>query len=166
MHRIVGIILPDDKRIDYALTIIHGIGWPRSNKILEATKIDKSTRVKSLTENQIKLIVAFIDKEYRVEGELREDQNDDIKKLKDIGSYRGLRHRLGLPVRGQRTSSNARTKRGKRKTVGALSKETWAKMDQQTGGGTTAAATPTAPSASSATSNPAPATAKAATPAK
>src|SRR3989338_5792834 len=148
MHRIVGIILPDDKRIDYALTIIHGIGWPRSNKILEATKIDKSTRVKSLTEDQIKSIVAFIDKEYRVEGELREDQNDDIKKLKDIGSYRGLRHRLGLPVRGQRTSSNARTKRGKRKTVGALSKETWAKMEQQTGGSTST--TETAPSATAA----------------
>ena len=148
MHRIVGIILPDDKRIDYALTIIHGIGWPRSNKILEATKIDKSTRVKSLTEDQIKLIVAFIDKEYRVEGELREDQNDDIKKLKDIGSYRGLRHRLGLPVRGQRTSSNARTKRGKRKTVGALSKESWAKMEQQTGGSTST--TEAAPSATAA----------------
>ena len=148
MHRIVGIILPDDKRIDYALTIIHGIGWPRSNKILEATKIDKSTRVKSLTEDQIKSIVAFIDKEYRVEGELREDQNDDIKKLKDIGSYRGLRHRLGLPVRGQRTSSNARTKRGKRKTVGALSKESWAKMEQQTGGSTST--TEAAPSATGA----------------
>ena len=148
MHRIVGIILPDDKRIDYALTIIHGIGWPRSNKILEATKIDKSTRVKSLTEDQIKSIVAFIDKEYRVEGELREDKNDDIKKLKDIGSYRGLRHRLGLPVRGQRTSSNARTKRGKRKTVGALSKESWAKMEQQTGGSTST--TETAPSATGA----------------
>ena len=148
MHRIVGIILPDDKRIDYALTIIHGIGWPRSNKILEATKIDKSTRVKSLTEDQIKSIVAFIDKEYRVEGELREDQNDDIKKLKDIGSYRGLRHRLGLPVRGQRTSSNARTKRGKRKTVGALSKESWAKMEQQTGGSTST--TEAAPSATAA----------------
>lgn len=148
MHRIVGIILPDDKRIDYALTIIHGIGWPRSNKILEATKIDKSTRVKNLTEDQIKLIVAFIDKEYRVEGELREDQNDDIKKLKDIGSYRGLRHRLGLPVRGQRTSSNARTKRGKRKTVGALSKESWAKMEQTTaGGGSTTEAAPTATTA-------------------
>ena len=148
MHRIVGIILPDNKRIDYALTIIHGIGWPRSNKILEATKIDKSTRVKSLTEDQIKSIVAFIDKEYRVEGELREDQNDDIKKLKDIGSYRGLRHRLGLPVRGQRTSSNARTKRGKRKTVGALSKESWAKMEQQTGGSTST--TEAAPSATAA----------------
>ena len=140
MHRIAGIILPDDKRIDYALTLIHGIGWPRSNKVLEATKIDKSTRVKNMTEDKIKSIVAFIDKEYRVEGELREDQNDDIKKLKDIGSYRGLRHRLGLPVRGQRTSSNARTKRGKRKTVGALSKESWAKMEQQTGGGTGASA--------------------------
>lgn len=148
MHRIVGIVLPDEKRIDYALTLIHGIGWPRSNKILEATKIDKSTRVKNMTEDQIKAIVALIDKEYRVEGELREDQNNDIKKLKDIGSYRGLRHRLGLPVRGQRTSSNARTKRGKRKTVGALSKETWAKIEGQPSAGAGATGPSAAPSAS------------------
>ncbi len=160
MHRIVGIVLPDEKRIDYALTLIHGIGWPRSNKILEATKIDKSTRVKNMTEDQIKAIVAVIDKEYRVEGELREDQNNDIKKLKDIGSYRGLRHRLGLPVRGQRTSSNARTKRGKRKTVGALSKETWAKLEGQPSGGAVAA---TGESAAAPSAAPAAAPAKPAT---
>ncbi|OGK13448.1 30S ribosomal protein S13 [Candidatus Roizmanbacteria bacterium RIFCSPHIGHO2_01_FULL_38_15] len=159
MHRIVGIVLPDDKRIDFALTTIYGIGWPSANKILQTTKIDKSTRVKNMTDDQIKSIVAVIDKSYNIEGELREQQNDNIKKLKDIGTYRGFRHRLGLPVRGQRTRSNARTKRGKRKTVGALSKEIWAKMEQQTGAAPTAAspkAAPTASGATGATTTPAP----------
>lgn len=128
MHRISGIILPDEKRIDYALTLLYGIGWSRSTKILEQSNVPVETRVKDITEDQIKKILAVIDT-FRVEGELREEISDNIKRHREIGSYRGLRHRQGLPVRGQRTRSNARTKRGKRKTVGALTKEAWAKAE-------------------------------------
>lgn len=128
MHRIAGIILPDEKRIDYALTLLYGIGWSKSNMVLEQAKVPAETRVKDITEDQIKKIVAVIDT-FRVEGELREEISDNIKRHREIGSYRGLRHRQGLPVRGQRTRSNARTKRGKRKTVGALTKEAWAKAE-------------------------------------
>ena len=128
MHRISGIILPDEKRIDYALTLLYGIGWSRSTKILEQSNIPSETRVKDITEDQIKKILAVIDT-FRVEGELREEISDNIKRHREIGSYRGLRHRQGLPVRGQRTRSNARTKRGKRRTVGALTKEAWAKAE-------------------------------------
>lgn len=147
MQRIVGINLPENKRIDYALTLIYGIGWTLSNKILTDANVPKETRVKDITEEQVKKLVVLIDKNYRVEGELREDINDNIKRLREIGSYRGMRHRLGLPSRGQRTRSNARTKRGKRRTVGALSKEAWAKLE----GGKTGA---------EAESTPAPAAAK------
>lgn len=128
MHRIAGIILPDEKRIDYALTILYGVGWPKSNMVLEKAKVPPETRVKDISEDQIKKIVAVIDT-FRVEGELREEISDNIKRHREIGSYRGLRHRQGLPARGQRTRSNARTKRGKRKTVGALTKEAWAKAE-------------------------------------
>lgn len=131
MHRIAGIILPDEKRIDYALTLVYGIGWSKSNMILDKSKVPAETRVKDISEDQIKKIVAVIDT-FRVEGELREEINDNIKRQREIGSYRGLRHRQGLPVRGQRTRSNARTKRGKRKTVGALTKEAWAKAETNT----------------------------------
>lgn len=129
MQRLKGVVLPDDKRIDYALTLVHGIGWTRSSKILEATKIDAATRVKNITEEQIKKLNSIIDT-YRVEGQLREETSENIKRLREIGSYRGMRHAHGLPTRGQRTRSNARTKRGKRRTVGALSKEAWAKAEQ------------------------------------
>ncbi len=128
MQRISGIILPDAKRIDYALTLVYGIGWSKSNMILEQSKVPTETRVKDITEDQMKRIMAVIDT-FRVEGELREEISDNIKRQREIGSYRGLRHRQGLPVRGQRTRSNARTKRGKRKTVGALTKEAWAKAE-------------------------------------
>jgi len=130
MQRLMGVMLPDEKRIDYALTLIYGIGWSRSSVILEKLGIDQSTRVKNITEDQVKKLTNYIDKNMKVEGHLREEQSDNIKRLREIGSYRGLRHGMGLPTRGQRTRSNARTKRGKRRTVGALSKEAWSKMEQ------------------------------------
>lgn len=130
MARILGINLPDDKRIDYALTLFYGIGWTLSRKILEQTGIGESTTVKALKEDEIKKIIALLERTYKVEGDLREEISEHIKRLKEIGSYRGSRHTYGLPARGQRTRSNARTKRGKRRTVGALKKEVWAKMEQ------------------------------------
>lgn len=130
MARILGINLPDNKRIDYALTLFYGIGWSLSRKILDQTGIATSTKVSGLKEEDIKKIIALLEKTYKVEGDLREEINDNIKRLREIGSYRGTRHLKGLPSRGQRTRSNARTKRGKRRTVGALKKEVWAKMEQ------------------------------------
>lgn len=126
----MGVILPDDKRIDYALTLIHGIGWSRSKEILKQAGVKEEIRVKDLTEDQVKALTNFIDKNIKVEGDLREERSENIKRLREIGSYRGMRHGMGLPSRGQRTRSNARTKRGKRRTVGALTKEAWAKVDQ------------------------------------
>lgn len=136
MIRLLGIQLPEDKRIEYALTLLYGVGWTNSAKILEQVKVDKNKKVKELKEEEIKKIIEFIDKNYKVEGELREKIAGDIKRLREIGNYRGYRHLRNLPVRGQRTRSNARTKRGKRKTVGALRKETWAKMEQNKPGET------------------------------
>jgi small subunit ribosomal protein S13 len=130
MARILGIVLPDDKRVEYALTLIYGIGWSQSKSILEQLKIDSKTRVKDLSEDQQKNIIQVIEKSYKVEGDLREERSENIKRLRDIGSYRGMRHMMGLPVRGQRTKSNARTRKGKRKTVGALTKEAWAKLEE------------------------------------
>lgn len=130
MARILGIVLPDDKRIAYAITLFYGVGWKNGEKILKATGINRDTRVKDLTEDDMRKITGEIEKSYVVEGELREKVSTDIKRLKEIGSYRGIRHIRGLPVYGQRTKSNSRTKRGKRKTVGALKKEAWAKLEQ------------------------------------
>lgn len=130
MARLFGIILPDNKRTDYALTLLYGIGWSLAEKVLDQAKVDPSKRVRDLSEADLKKITALIEKTYRVEGDLREELNTNIKTLRDMGSYRGSRHMRGLPARGQRTKSNARTKRGKRKTVGALKKEVWAKMEQ------------------------------------
>lgn len=130
MARLLGITLPDDKRIEYALTLLYGIGWTSAGVILKNAGIDTHKRVKELTEEELKKITAIIDKSYEVEGNLKEELNEHMKRLKEIGCYRGIRHGKGLPVRGQRTRSNARTKRGKRKTVGALRKEVWAKMEQ------------------------------------
>lgn len=129
MKRLMGVNLPDDKRIDYALTLIHGIGWSRSKKVLESVKLDESIRVQDMTDDQLKQLSDYIDKSFKVEGDLREERSENIKKLREIGSYRGMRHAMGLPSRGQRTRSNARTKRGRRRTVGALSKEAWAKLE-------------------------------------
>jgi len=131
MVRIFGVSLPDDKRVEYSLTLIYGIGWQRAKEILKATSIDPNKKTGNLSEEELRKITDFIEKNYKVEGELREEIMENIKRLKEIGCYRGIRHIRGLPVRGQRTRSNARTKRGKRKTVGALRKEVWAKIEQE-----------------------------------
>ena len=131
MARLFGIVLPDDKRVEYALTLFYGIGWTTSKKILDQTGIDSHKRISDLSEEEMKKIQGVIEKTYKIEGDLREEISGNVKRLREIGSYRGSRHVRGLPVRGQRTKSNARTKRGKRKTVGALKKEVWAKLEQQ-----------------------------------
>lgn len=131
MTRLLGVVLPDDKRIEYALTVLYGIGWPRADKILTQAGVSKNKKVRDLSEDELKKITGLIEKTYKVEGDLKEEMAANIKRLKEIGTYRGLRHLKNLPVRGQRTRSNARTKRGKRKTVGALRKEVWAKIEQQ-----------------------------------
>ena len=119
MARISGIDIPRDKRAYISLTYIYGIGLTRSAKILEQAKIELSTRVKDLTEDEVARIRQIIDKDFEVEGDLRRNTNMNMKRLMDIGCYRGLRHRRGLPARGQRTHTNARTRKGPRKTVGA-----------------------------------------------
>ena len=119
MARIAGVDLPKKKRIEYALTYIYGIGVYSSRKILDATGIDYNTRVYELTDAQAALIRNEINENFMVEGDLRKKVTMDIKGLMDLGNYRGLRHRKGLPVRGQKTKTNARTRKGKRKTVGA-----------------------------------------------
>lgn len=129
MARIVGVNLPDDKRVEYALTLIYGIGWSTSSAILSKTRVDTHKKVKDLTEEERKELQRVIER-YKVEGVLREEIRGNIKRLKETGSYRGTRHSKGLPVRGQRTRSNARTKRGKKKTVGALRKAAYAKLEQ------------------------------------
>lgn len=122
MARIAGIDLPKDKRIEIALTYIYGIGRPSSNKILKAAGVNPDTRAKDLKEEEVSRIAAIIHKEYKVEGDLRREASQNIKRLIDIGCYRGVRHRKSLPVRGQRTRSNARTRKGPRKTVGVTRK--------------------------------------------
>ncbi|HBY98503.1 MAG: 30S ribosomal protein S13 [Ardenticatenaceae bacterium] len=117
MARIAGVDLPRDKRVEIALTYIYGIGRSTSQEILSKAQINPDTRVKDLAEDEVARLRALIDKEYKVEGDLRREVNLNIKRLQEIGSYRGLRHRRNLPVRGQRTRTNARTRRGARKTV-------------------------------------------------
>jgi small subunit ribosomal protein S13 len=117
MARIAGVDIPKDKRVEVALTYLYGIGPVLSKKILEQTDVNPDTRVRDLTDDEINRIREVIDKGYKVEGDLRKEVNFNVKRLIEIGSYRGLRHRRGLPVRGQRTKTNARTKRGPRKTV-------------------------------------------------
>jgi len=123
MARIAGVELPSQKRVEIGLTYIYGIGRNSSNRILEEAGVNPDTRVKNLTESEISAIQTIIQNNFRVEGELRRTVQGNIKRLIDIKSYRGVRHRRGLPVRGQRTRTNARTKRGKRKTVGTVKKE-------------------------------------------
>lgn len=130
MARMLGVTLPDEKRIDYALTTLYGIGWTNVKVVLATTNVSASKKVKEVTEEEFKKILEIIETNYKVEGYLREAINENIKRLREIGSYKGIRHVRGLPVDGQRTKSNARTKRGKRKTVGALKKEMWAKLEQ------------------------------------
>ena len=117
MARIVGVDLPRDKRIEVALTYIYGIGLPTAKKILAATGVNPDTRVRDLTEDEISRLRDEIDRNYKVEGDLRREVALNIKRLMEIGCYRGLRHRKGLPVRGQRTKTNARTRKGPRRTV-------------------------------------------------
>ena len=123
MGRISGVDIPRDKRTVIALTYVYGIGRPSSVEILKQAEINGSTRVKDLTEDEIARIRSIIEKDYEVEGDLRRAINLNVKRLMDIGAYRGLRHRKGLPVRGQRTHTNARSRKGPRKTVGARSKK-------------------------------------------
>ncbi|HAA90106.1 MAG: 30S ribosomal protein S13 [Thermoanaerobacterales bacterium 50_218] len=123
MARIAGVDLPRDKRVEIALTYIYGIGRSSAKKILQKTGVNPDTRVKDLTEDEVSRIAEVIDKEYTVEGDLRREVAMNIKRLIEIGCYRGLRHRRGLPVRGQRTRTNARTRKGPRKTVGVRRKK-------------------------------------------
>lgn len=117
MARIAGVDLPRQKRVDIALRYIYGIGPTRAREVLEKAEVAPEIRVKDLSEAEISRLRAVIDRDYKVEGDLRREVAMNIKRLQDIGSYRGLRHRRNLPVRGQRTRTNARTKRGARKTV-------------------------------------------------
>ena len=123
MGRISGVDVPRDKRAVIALTYVYGIGESSSIKILKRAKVDESTRMKDLTEDEISRIRSIIEKDYEVEGDLRRSINMNVKRLMDIGAYRGLRHRRGLPVRGQRTHTNARSRKGPRKTVGSRAKK-------------------------------------------
>ena len=133
MVRLLGLNLPDEKKIGYALTLFYGIGWSTATDILQNLEIDKNKRVDQLKEDELKKIIAVIEKGHKIEGDLREEIALNVKRLKEMGSYRGIRHLRGLPVKGQRTRSNARTRRGKRKTVGALKKEVWAKLESRSG---------------------------------
>ncbi len=117
MARIAGVDLPRDKRVEVSLTYIYGIGRTTSRKILEVAEVDPNTRVRDLAEVEVAKLREIIDRNYRVEGDLRREVAMNIKRLQEIGCYRGIRHRKGLPVRGQRTRTNARQKRGSRRTV-------------------------------------------------
>jgi small subunit ribosomal protein S13 len=126
--RIAGINLPDEKRVDIALTYLYGIGRSNVTVVLKKADIDGAKRTKSLNENEIKRITKVLE-EYKVEGDLRSEILGNIRRMKEIGSYKGTRHNKNLPARGQRTRSNARTKRGKRVTIGAIKKELAAKIE-------------------------------------
>jgi len=117
MARIAGVDLPRDKRVEIGLTYIFGLGRTSSTAILTATGVDPDTRVRDLTEDDVSKLREYIDRHYTVEGDLRRDVAFDIKRLVEIGSYRGSRHRKGLPVRGQRSKTNARTRKGPKKTI-------------------------------------------------
>jgi small subunit ribosomal protein S13 len=118
MARIAGVNIPREKRVEIGLTYIYGIGRPTSNAVLARTGIDPDTYVRDLTEQEVGRLRDIIEKQLMVEGDLRRERANNIKRLMDIGCYRGLRHRRGLPVRGQRTKTNARTRKGPKKTVG------------------------------------------------
>ncbi|MCX8082582.1 MAG: 30S ribosomal protein S13 [bacterium] len=120
MARILGVEIPDNKKVEISLTYIYGIGRTTAKKILTSTGIDGNKKVKELKEEEIGKIAAFLQKNYTIEGDLRKEVTENIRRLIDINTYRGIRHRLSLPVRGQRTRSNARTRKGPRKTVGVI----------------------------------------------
>jgi len=131
MARLLGVRLDDDQPISYALTLVYGIGWSRARQILTLTKIEPKKKVADLSAEDVRKISVLVEKKFPIEGNLREKISEDIKRLKSISCYRGVRMIRGLPVRGQRTRSNARSKRGRRRTVGALTKEAWAKLEKQ-----------------------------------
>lgn len=122
MARVAGVDLPRDKRVEIALTYIYGIGLPTSKDILERSAVDPATRVRDLTEEEISRLREVIERQYTVEGDLRRLISGNIKRLMEIGCYRGLRHRRGLPVRGQRTRTNARTRKGPKRTIAGKKK--------------------------------------------
>jgi len=128
--RILGIELPDHERAEIGLTRIYGIGRKNVFQLLALAKIDADKRIKDLTKEEVARLTKALEK-FKIEGDLRKEVNDNIERLKAIRCCRGIRHILNLPVHGQRTRTNARTKRGKRKTVGALTKEMWAKLEAQ-----------------------------------
>jgi small subunit ribosomal protein S13 len=123
MARIEGVAIPDNKKVLYSLTYVHGIGLTSSKKILESAGVDPESRVKDLDEATLNKVREVIAKEYITEGELKRVVSANIKRLKDIGAYRGVRHKLGLPSKGQRTRTNARTRRGKKLAVGGAQKK-------------------------------------------
>jgi small subunit ribosomal protein S13 len=129
MSRISGVDLPNEKRLDIGLTYLYGIGRTNVIRVLKETAIDPARRIKTLTDEEISKLTKFIEKNFKIEGDLRQEVNGNIKRLREIGSYRGARHQRSLPSRGQRTRSNARTKRGKRATVGAMKKDDRIKQD-------------------------------------
>ncbi len=122
MARLVGVDLPRDKRIEVGLTYIYGIGLTTSKKVLTATGVDPDVRVKDLTEDDLQKLRDYIQENIKVEGDLHREVSQNVKRLMEIGCYRGLRHRRGLPVRGQRTHTNARTRKGPRKQIGGKKK--------------------------------------------
>jgi len=122
LARIAGVDLPRDKRVEVSLTYIFGIGRPSSRKILAEAGINPDTRVKDLTEEEVAKLREIIEKQYQVEGDLRRQVSMDIKRLMDLGCYKGIRHRRGLPVRGQKTKTNARTRKGPKRTVSGKKK--------------------------------------------
>ncbi len=122
MARIAGVDVPREKRLEIALTYIYGLGRTRTKQICEATGIDCNTRVRDLTDEEVARLRNYIDANFKVEGDLRRDVAQDIKRKMEIGSYQGIRHRRGLPVRGQRTHTNARTRKGPKKTVAGKKK--------------------------------------------
>lgn len=126
--RIAGVSIPDEKKIEISLSYIYGIGRKLAKEVLEKAQVDGSKRTKELTEEEVKSLTQTLDR-YKIEGDLRTDIATNIRRLKETGAYRGVRHIRGLPGRGQRTRSNARTKRGKRVTIGAIKKEVMAKME-------------------------------------
>lgn len=130
MARIAGVDLPNHKRLNIALTYLYGIGRNNVKLLIQKAAIDGTKKVKELSEEEIGKIQKALEENFKIEGDLKGEEIENVKRLKEIGSYRGIRHIKGLPVRGQRTRSNARTKRGKRRTVGALRKETRVKLQR------------------------------------
>ena len=124
MARIAGVDIPREKRVVVALTYIYGVGRTRAEQTLQAAEVDPDTRVRDLTDEQVQRLRVHIENEYRVEGDLRRETANNIKRKIEIGSYQGVRHRLGLPVRGQRTHTNARSRKGPKRTVGGIRKPT------------------------------------------